>query len=63
MKLTDFGIAKIVGFDTATSTGQLPLTMAYAAPEVWDGNATGSSDLYALGVVMYQCLAGAPVRR
>ena len=58
VKLTDFGIAKIVGFDTATSTGQLPLTMAYAAPEVWDGNATGSSDLYALAVVMYQCLAG-----
>ena len=58
LKLTDFGIAKIVGFDTVTSTGQLPLTMAYAAPEVWDGKASGASDLYALGVVLYQCLAG-----
>lgn len=56
VKLADFGIAKIVGFDTMTSTGQLPLTMAYAAPEVWDGKATGASDLYALGVVLYQCL-------
>jgi len=37
VKLTDFGIAKIVGFDTVTSTGQLPLTMAYAAPEQWIG--------------------------
>jgi len=58
VKLTDFGIAKIVGFDTATSTGQLPLTMAYAGPEVWDGQASGASDLYALGVVLFQCLAG-----
>ena len=58
VKLTDFGIAKIAGFDVTTSTGRLPLTMAYAAPEVWDGKATGASDIYALGVVLFQCLSG-----
>ena len=60
VKLTDFGIAKIIGFDTITMTGQLPMTMAYAAPEVWDGNATHQSDLYAAAVVLYQCLVGTP---
>jgi len=60
VKLTDFGIAKIVGYQTVTATGQLPMTMAYAAPEVWEGNATNQSDLYALGVLLYECLTGAP---
>ena len=46
IKLTDFGIAKIVGFDTVTSTGQLPLTMAYAAPEVWDGKPQAAPRIY-----------------
>lgn len=60
VKLTDFGIAKIVGYDTITMTGQLPMTMAYAAPEVWEGTSTHRSDIYALGVLLYQCLHGAP---
>lgn len=50
IKLADFGIAKIAGLATVTSTRQAPMTMAYAAPEVWDGKATQASDLYALGV-------------
>ena len=41
-------------------TGQLPMTMAYAAPEVWEGNASHQSDLYSMGVVLYQCLVGTP---
>jgi serine/threonine protein kinase len=60
VKLADFGIAKIVGYETITMTGQLPMTMAYAAPEVWEGSSSHQSDLYALGVVLYQCLVGAP---
>lgn len=60
IKLADFGIAKIAGFATVTSTRQAPMTMAYAAPEVWDGHATKASDFYALGCVLYQCLVGAP---
>ena len=58
VRLTDFGIAKIVGLDAVTVTGQLPLSISYAAPEVWEGRAEHRSDLYALGVVLYQCLTG-----
>ncbi len=58
IKLTDFGIAKIAGYDAVTATGQLPLSIAYAAPEVWEGKAEHRSDLYALGVLLYQCLTG-----
>ena len=58
VKLTDFGIAKIVGYDSKTLTGDLRLSIAYAAPEVWEGKAEHRSDLYALGIVLYQCLRG-----
>ncbi len=58
VKLTDFGIAKIIGYDTITATGQLPLSMAYAAPESWDGRSSHRSDLYSVGVLLYQCLVG-----
>ena len=64
IKLADFGIAKIVGYETVTMTGQIALTMAYAAPEVWDeedvafGHPSHKSDLYALGTLLYQCLMG-----
>jgi len=60
IKLADFGIAKIAGYATVTSTRQAPMTMAYAAPEVWDGHATKSSDFYAFGCLLFQCLAGRP---
>jgi serine/threonine-protein kinase len=60
IKLADFGIAKIAGYSTVTATAQMPLSMAYAAPEVWDGKATHLSDIYALGAMLYQLLAGKP---
>ena len=63
IKLADFGIAKIVGYETMTMTGQAAMTMAYAAPEVWDddspfGRPSHRSDLYAMGIVLFQCLTG-----
>src|SRR4051812_24963081 len=63
IKLADFGIAKIVGYESITMTGQAAMTMAYAAPEVWDedgsfGRPSHRSDLYAAGIVLYQCLVG-----
>ncbi|MGI9022103.1 MAG: protein kinase domain-containing protein, partial [Acidimicrobiales bacterium] len=62
-KVADFGIAKSVeaadGGDL-TTTGQLLGTPAYLAPERLDGTPAGPrSDLWALGVVLYEALAGA----
>jgi hypothetical protein len=61
-KVADFGIAKSVeaqeGAPDLTGTGQLLGTPAYLAPERLNGApATAQSDLYALGVVLYEALA------
>jgi len=60
-KVADFGIAKSLeaGRSDLTQTGQLLGTPAYLAPERLDGApATPRSDLWALGVVLYEALAG-----
>ena len=62
-KIADFGIAKSLedtdGSLDLTGTGQLLGTPAYLPPERLDGGpATAQSDLYSLGVVMYEALAG-----
>jgi serine/threonine protein kinase len=62
-KVADFGIAKSVQESDEgdlTTTGQLLGTPAYLAPERLDGApASARSDLWALGVVLYEALAGA----
>jgi len=61
VKITDFGIAHAAGSAPLTRTGMLVGTPAYLAPERAGGaSATPASDLYSLGVVAYECLAGAP---
>ncbi len=61
VKITDFGIARAADSAPVTSTGQLVGTPGYLAPEQAMGEpATPASDLYALGIVAYECLAGAP---
>jgi eukaryotic-like serine/threonine-protein kinase len=61
VKITDFGIARAAGSAPVTRTGQLVGTPGYLAPErVVGASATPASDLYALGVVAYECLSGAP---
>ena len=61
VKITDFGIAQAVGSAPVTGTGQLLGTPGYLAPErVTGAPATAASDLYSLGIVAYECLAGAP---
>ncbi len=61
VKITDFGIASAAGSAPLTRTGTLIGTPAYLAPERVSGQAaTPASDLYSLGVVCYECLAGAP---
>ena len=60
MKITDFGIAHVAGSVPVTRTGTVMGTPAYLAPERVSGaSATPASDLYSLGVVAYECLAGA----
>lgn len=61
VKLTDFGIARGNESVTLTQTGMVMGTAQYISPEQVAGKpATQSSDLYALGVVAYECLAGRP---
>ncbi len=63
-KLTDFGIAQLVGDDGLTRTGDVVGTLAYMAPEQAEGRpVTASVDLYALGLVLFEGLSGVnPVR-
>ena len=57
--LADFGLAKAVeGTNELTQTGILLGTPEYMAPDLADGPATTSSDIYALGVLLYQMVAG-----
>jgi hypothetical protein len=61
VKITDFGIANAAGSAPITRTGTLIGTPAYLAPERLSGaSATTASDLYALGIVAWECLSGTP---
>jgi serine/threonine protein kinase len=57
--LADFGLAKAMdGADRVTRTGVLLGTPEYMAPELADGSASKSSDLYALGITLYEMVTG-----
>ena len=59
--LTDFGLAKGRAYTALTRPGQALGTLDYMAPELVKGEpATPSSDIYALGCVIFECLTGAP---
>lgn len=59
VKITDFGIARIADQVPLTATGQVMGTVQYLAPEQASGHtATSTTDIYSLGVVAYECLAG-----
>jgi serine/threonine protein kinase len=61
VRIMDFGIAHAVGSVPLTATGLVMGTPGYIAPERVAGAQGGpASDLYALGIVAYECLAGAP---
>ena len=60
VKITDFGIAHVAGSAPVTNTGLVIGTAGYLAPERVSGRrGSAASDLYALGVIAYECLAGA----
>jgi tRNA A-37 threonylcarbamoyl transferase component Bud32 len=59
--LTDFGLVKIFvdkGETNLTASGMGLGTPDYMAPEQWTGEATAQSDLYSLGVVLYEMITG-----
>lgn len=59
VKVTDFGIARAVTSTTITQTGSVLGSVHYFSPEHAKGVSTGEkSDLYSLGIVLYQMLTG-----
>jgi serine/threonine protein kinase len=59
--LMDFGIVKILGGDSHTSTGAVVGTARYMSPESIRGEAADHrSDIYSLGVALYEMLSGRP---
>ena len=60
VKVTDFGIARAAGDSTLTATGSVLGTAHYLSPEQAAGGEVGpASDLYSLGIVLYEMLTGA----
>ncbi|MBN6057938.1 serine/threonine protein kinase, partial [Nonomuraea sp. RK-328] len=61
VRLTDFGVARILYGPGITQTSAVIGTPVYLAPEVADGDAaTPAVDVYALGLILYELLAGRP---
>ena len=59
--LSDFGVAKLFESDQATAltgSGMAIGTPEYMAPEQWTGSTSPKSDLYSLGIVLYEMVTG-----
>jgi eukaryotic-like serine/threonine-protein kinase len=58
-KLTDFGVARVLGGDALTRTGDVVGTVAYMAPEQAQGLPAGApADLFSLALVLYEAFTG-----
>jgi eukaryotic-like serine/threonine-protein kinase len=61
VKVMDFGIARVLGPETAPQTSAVLGTASYLSPEQAQGNSVDArSDIYSLGAVLYEMLAGRP---
>jgi WD40 repeat protein/serine/threonine protein kinase len=58
--ITDFGLAKAEGSEDLTSPGDIVGTVRFMAPERFQGKADPRSDLYSLGITLYEMLALRP---
>ncbi len=60
IKITDFGIAKLLDAQGVTSTGQVLGSPAHMAPEqIEGGDVDARSDVFGVGVLLYECMVGA----
>src|SRR5581483_86085 len=58
--VTDFGLAKVEGEDDLTATGDVLGTLRYLPPESFRGKADRRSDVYSLGLTLFELLALRP---
>src|SRR5262249_11806189 len=59
VKLTDFGIAKLLDAQGVTSTGQVLGSPAHMAPEqIEGGEVDARADVFGIGVLLYECMVG-----
>ncbi len=58
--VADFGLAKAIGSDDLTHTGDIVGTVRYMAPERFQGVGDARADIYALGLTLYELLALRP---
>src|SRR5262249_39936648 len=59
IKLTDFGIAKLLDSQGVTSTGQVLGSPAHMAPEqIEGGEVDARADVFGMGVLLYECMVG-----
>jgi eukaryotic-like serine/threonine-protein kinase len=59
VRVLDFGLAQISEVETLTAAGDVPGTLSYIAPERLDGDeATGAADVWSVGVILWEALAG-----
>ncbi|MCA9167095.1 MAG: serine/threonine protein kinase, partial [Planctomycetales bacterium] len=58
--VTDFGLAKLADVNNLTQTGDIVGTLRYMAPEQLEGQADQRTDIYALGLTLYELVTGRP---
>ena len=54
--IADFGLAKLEDLDDLTTSGDMVGTLRYMAPEQFEGQADARSDVYGLGLTLYELL-------